>query len=348
MKFVNIGSVCSLLSLVLAACLSPSDDGLASSVRGGSGSEDDGGSPTCGDVELHVIAMYEAIGEKANVRIDRPGHHALVLSSYEAVTWNVTTGPGVVIDSVVATGYKATSVLGVGAATAVSVRGYEVDGGAFACGYSWPYNGGGCDTAELLSFATAATGLELSSFHGCYRAGDWTLNADRSAVSTCATEQGYQQYELLGTCAAEPPPPPPSADWQKSDFKTATPTACDGARFVRYLAEYNKFVGAVLCGSASRYKLFMAEQANDVFVEIADYAGHGQDQCELVSSTFSMPNEDDITSGGCTDCAVSEVNDLIGVPAYARARFGEPFTRVTTVFWADLSTDWYQCGVSIP
>jgi hypothetical protein len=33
---------------------------------------------------------------------------------------------------------------------------------------------------------------------------------------------------------------------------------------------------------------------------------------------------------------------------YARAQFGEPFARVTSRFWADLTTSRYSCGVAIP
>ena len=42
------------------------------------------------------------------------------------------------------------------------------------------------------------------------------------------------------------------------------------------------------------------------------------------------------------------VLDLIGVPVYARGTFGEPFERVTSQNWADLTTAWYRCGVAIP
>ncbi len=172
------------------------------------GIADDGGAPaTCGAAELHVIGVYEPAGhafqqhvmQDATVRVDRPGHHALVLSAYEPVTWHVSVGPGVVLDQVIATGYYTPVVVGVAAATPVTLVSAE-QGDPFACGYSWPYNGQGCDTNQLLAMATAATGLPLASFHGCYQADDWTLRADRSAGSSCATDLGYEQYDLLGAC----------------------------------------------------------------------------------------------------------------------------------------------------
>jgi hypothetical protein len=44
-----------------------------------------------------------------------------------------------------------------------------------SCGYSLPYNGGGCDTDALIADLEGLTGLALSSFHGCYRASEIVL-----------------------------------------------------------------------------------------------------------------------------------------------------------------------------
>lgn len=217
-----------LLPLPFAACvITPWPDEPAPDPRPGAGTDDvggpetpdagtsdgggapDGGGPpaTCGAVELHVIGVYEPashgfqqhVMQDATVRVERPGHHALVLSAYEAVTWHVSVGPGVVLDRVIATGYYPPVVVGVAATTPVTLASAE-EGAPFACGYSWPYNGEGCDTNQLLALATTTTGLPLSSFHGCYQADDWTLRADRSAASSCNTAAGYQQDDLLGAC----------------------------------------------------------------------------------------------------------------------------------------------------
>ena len=91
----------------------------------------------------------------------------------------------------------------------------------------------------------------------------------------------------------------------------------------------------------------MSQSRNDKFLEIADFAGHGQDHCELVNPAFKIPNEDDITSGGCTRCSVGALVDIQNVPVYARANFGQQFQRVTSRFWADLTTTFYSCGVSL-
>ncbi len=146
----------------------------------------------------------------------------------------------------------------------------------------------------------------------------------------------------------EPPPSTPPDRWIAHDFETLGTTGeCAGERFVRYVPAYDRWVGAILCGSPERYKLYMSERQDDVYLEIADYAGHGQDHCELVNLEFTLPDEDDITSGGCATCKLGGLIDPIGVPVYARAGYGEPFVLTTSVDWADLSTPWYECGVAI-
>jgi hypothetical protein len=177
--------------------------------------QDDGCSPDqCDDAELHVLGSYEAVSSgprdpsqpwppphvqrDSYVRMDRPGRHKLVLSSSEPVKWHVSAAPGVEITQVIAIGYHAQAVqLAPGLDAAVEIHSYEQDG-QFACGYSWPYNGGGCDTSELLAFAEGAAGDRLTSFHGCYQVNDWVINADLSVESNCGSDGGgYLPYEYL-------------------------------------------------------------------------------------------------------------------------------------------------------
>ena len=91
----------------------------------------------------------------------------------------------------------------------------------------------------------------------------------------------------------------------------------------------------------------MSKTETGTYYQIADYAGHGQDQCELVNPNFSIPNEDDITSGGCSTCLLGSLVDVQNEQVFARARFGEVFKFVTSVFWGDLTTNSYSCGVPI-
>jgi len=289
----------------------------------------------CGSPELHILSIYETSSNHsttgdASVRIDRPGSHVLVLSAYEATSWHVALGAGAAIRSVLLVGYEDQTV---------DLANVPVTHAA-GCGYSYPYNGGGCDTNALFSTVQSRAGVGVTTFHGCYQASQWTLRADGTATSNCNTAAGYHIDEVIAKCTGR--------GWERGSFTTQTTPLCTGARFVRYDAHYNVWVGAILCGAPNRYKLYMSAARDQNFLEIADYAGHGQDHCELVNPAFTIPNEDDITSGGCADCAVGPLVDVIGVPVYARARFGDPFQRVRSRYWADLTTTYYSCGVAIP
>jgi hypothetical protein len=311
--------------------------------------DDDPGVPgpqRCVGPQVTVFGVYETrsdhgaghhpVGE-SSVTIDRPGVHTLVLSAYEPTSWHVSLAPGAVVDAVYLYGYHAQTVDLPG--VRVVTQTYE-QGGQFACGYSYPYNGGGCDTNDLLARVEAEVG-PVHAFHGCYRAVTWTLHADDTATSDCATHEGYEQDDLVRACA-------PASDWEPAAFRTFDPPSCTGARFVRYDARYQAWIGAILCGRAEHYKLYMSERRNAPFLQIADFAGHGQDHCELINPAFTIPDEDDITSGGCTQCSVADLVDVIDSPVYARANFGERFERVRSSYWADLTTTRYACGIAIP
>jgi hypothetical protein len=340
-----------LFALCLAGCslyFGPDDPSLGPPDPGGGGGGGGGGGDPlparCGTPELHVISAYEAHGNHgggshppgdAQVVIERPGDHALVLSAYEPVNWHVSLAPGVNIESVTLIGYHMQTV---------DLPNVPVTRGQ-GCGYSYPYNGGGCDTDQLLALAKQLTGAELTTFHGCYQASRWALHADGTVASNCNTAAGYEVDELIAKCDGGGGG---SGDWEKSDFHTYSPAACTGDRYVRYDEHYGLFVGAILCGDARHYKLYLSDAVATPFLEISDFAGHGQDHCELVNPAFTIPNEDDITSGGCTECSVGQVVDINGIPTYARANFGQSFERVTAREWADLTNPVYACGVAIP
>lgn len=157
---------------------------------------------------------------------------------------------------------------------------------------------------------------------------------------------------------AEPTPPPPlpngeeSFAWQFHMFGYDRAfTDCSGStRFIRYSHRYATWVGVVLC-SATRYKIFLGASPNTTFHEIADYAGHGQDHCELVSPAFTLVSEDDVTSGGCTGCSVEAApyESPGNAAIYGRATLGSPFELRTTWPMYSLHTARsYVCGVAIP
>lgn len=102
-------------------------------------------------------------------------------------------------------------------------------------------------------------------------------------------------------------------------------------------------------GNDARYKIYLGESLNSTFHEIGDFAGHGRDHCELVNPKFTIPNEDDITSGGCKDCEVKmgPWESRGSVPVYTRGRYGEPFKLQTWPKNNLYTSIWYECGVAI-
>jgi hypothetical protein len=306
---------------------------------------------SCGSPEVHVIGVYETHGNHggcdhptgdAHVSIERPGNHVLVLSAYEPTSWHVTLAPGVTIQSISLIGYEQQTV---------DLPGVPVIHGS-GCGYSYPYNGGGCDTNQLIQLAEAQAGAPLTSFHGCYQASDWTLHADGSVDSNCNTSAGYQVDEHYGECGGC------GGDggggggggyqWQPQSFPTVSPPTCTGPRYVRQDAALGVWVGAILCEGQDRYKLYMSPGTGAPFFELVDRAGHGQDHCQLVNPAFTLPNEFDITSGGCTTCELGPAIQPNGPRVFARASFGEPFQFTLPQPGLEQSTTFYSCGVSIP
>ncbi len=167
------------------------------------------------------------------------------------------------------------------------------------------------------------------------------LKADNSGY---VDDKSDSPFSFVKTTTSLPAVP---SYWKLYSFSTYGTPSCSGPRYVGYSQRYGGWVGAVLCGTNTKYKLYMSVSETGTYYQIADYAGHGQDHCELVNASFAIPNEDDITSGGCTSCSVGSLVDVQNEPVFARSRFGEAFKQVTSVFWADLSTSYYMCGVPV-
>ncbi|MCA9493889.1 MAG: hypothetical protein KC621_28360 [Myxococcales bacterium] len=127
---------------------------------------------SAGDTQLWLAGVYQTHGDhrggvhpmgEAQVTFDLPGSHVIALSSYEPVTWNVRIGPDSRVEKIIVVGYLDQVV---NADPNIPVEIYENT----ACGYSLPYNGGGCDTDELIAAVERAAGLPLTRFDGCYDA----------------------------------------------------------------------------------------------------------------------------------------------------------------------------------
>lgn len=196
----------------------------------------------------------------------------------------------------------------------------------------------------INSFVPSASVSGLTTGQSIYKIYITGQKADGTGY---VDDKSDSPFSFVGT-----PPPPPTGSaavtsWKAYTFTTKKTPPCSGNRYIGYSQKYGAWVGAVLCGSSTTYKLYMSGTETGTYLQIADYAGHGQDQCELINPTFTLPNEDDITSGTCKNCAIGGVVDVQDEQVYARSRLGELFTSVTSRFWADLTTNSYSCGVAI-
>jgi hypothetical protein len=124
-----------------------------------------------GQPELHVISVYEPTASgRVEVWLQRPGTMTVLLSSYEEVDWVLFVDPGVTLNGVLVNGYDAQTLQGLPPGVQTQTRSFAQTGTNFGnwCGYSWPYNGGGCDTNLLIAGVEAFTQQTTTGFVGCY------------------------------------------------------------------------------------------------------------------------------------------------------------------------------------
>jgi hypothetical protein len=144
---------------------------------------------------------------------------------------------------------------------------------------------------------------------------------------------------------------PASTFWERLDF-TAGPghSTCKGDRYVKWADAYSLFVGVQLCEEPGRYKIYLSATREGEYDEIADTAGDGEDHCELVNPAFRIPNEDNIKSGGCSSCANDPAIDFDPPQemVWSRADYGLPFTFGPMPRQNYYSSNWYECGVTVP
>jgi hypothetical protein len=131
--------------------------------------------------QLHVVGIYQAVGtdgwerETGNVdiQVTRPGSSVLLLSAYEPTHWNVQVGPDSFVERIILSGYYAQ---GVTAPEGTKIESYAIDENGnnwLGYGYMWP----SYDSFDLVDKAQSLTGLELTSFRGCYLGASFDIDA---------------------------------------------------------------------------------------------------------------------------------------------------------------------------
>lgn len=172
--------------LLLVLCAPQSILAATAVINDASGTVYEFSSRVAQDVDLIFVSVYEADSGHgggshpmypANVTIEDGGSKPIVLllSSYEPVRWDLTVAPGIEIREVILNGYHEHDFTGVDPSLVTNKSG----SGNYlaACGYSYPYSGGGCDTSVLIDTVEDFIGLSLSIFAGTYNASDFTVTS---------------------------------------------------------------------------------------------------------------------------------------------------------------------------
>ena len=124
----------------------------------------------CGPNETHVLGVFEPLVPDGGgdgtilIKVDRPGNHSLVVSAHEAATWKIVATNGAKVTNVYAVGKYAQRVIAPSGANVIKES--DAEGGAMACGFSWPGNAT-CDTKGLLHLAALRLNNHATAFHGC-------------------------------------------------------------------------------------------------------------------------------------------------------------------------------------
>ncbi|ACY15620.1 hypothetical protein [Haliangium ochraceum] len=160
--------------------------------------------------QLHVIGVYESMAENdfyeeedpgpVEINVNRPGTSVLVLSAYDPVIWNIHVAPGSTLEGVVVSGYL-DQVVNAPAGVPVAYYTHDIEKGTRplvdGVAYFWP----SYDATELVDVAEELTGLELSSFRGCYRSDRFDIDEPGELRPPHETSSKAGRY-LPESCAA--------------------------------------------------------------------------------------------------------------------------------------------------
>jgi hypothetical protein len=63
-----------------------------------------------------------------------------------------------------------------------------------------------------------------------------------------------------------------------------------------------------------------------------------------VDPSFRIEGGDDITSGGCTDCAIGFNYSFVSGEVFVRSSFGERFVRTEAISWGPYQSSVIRCA----
>jgi hypothetical protein len=132
---------------------------------------------SAGGTEMHIIGVYGPLvypNGQINVQVDRRAPLVLVLTSYDAVQWNVTASPGTQIERIVLSSYDPSTASAPPEIPIDSIV-YDENDQYPNIAYAWPNDTGGGNTQRVIKDIEAETGLKMTSFGGCYTGESFTL-----------------------------------------------------------------------------------------------------------------------------------------------------------------------------
>jgi hypothetical protein len=165
----------------------------------------------------------------------------------------------------------------------------------------------------------------------------------------CIKSQGCFVLDIDSDGVVEQDNCPSCISWEPAELSLNNDVVsdCTGQSFVSFHAGYQLFVGIILCDS-STYKILLSSSLEGTYFNVGDAAGGGQDHCELVNTNFSIPNEDDITSGGCATCDIGSATNTNQGEGFVRNSFGEGFFFELDWIPNYLTPGFYSCGIDLP
>jgi hypothetical protein len=138
-----------------------------------------------GNKELHLVGVYEARSDhqggyhptgNIDINIKRQDLPViLVLSAYEPVQWNVTLEAGANLEKIIVNGYHDQKISGI-SGIPIQEFSYQETGNYFGkFAYKWNKFSPNSDTVSLVNKLEQFTETNLTSFQGCYRGTNFTI-----------------------------------------------------------------------------------------------------------------------------------------------------------------------------
>lgn len=304
------------------------------------------------DADVHILAVYEGnrhtrppTAGTMNVNITSSSSTSrpvvLVFANFEPVVWVVNFPRSLSVVKVILISYYVHLSDVTFAEDIDPLPPVEKKPRSMPRGYGKDRGGG--NTAGMMARLSETYG-SITSFAGTYRAvsWNWTLPVGHQSSEVSSEAEGASGPSS-GTSSADV-----NADtWTEFSFRSDNSwNSCRGSKYVRRReiadGEIGQYIGVALC-SNTRYKLFLSDDLEDTFKNIADTSGHGQDHCEFVGA----PPDGDFTLDSSFWYSPSTTG-------YYRSRWGDPMHEgvigggMGSSWTGRYYPKWYECGVSIP